>query len=127
MTDTTPVPSRPFGPVGEVRSPLFVVLMWFVTLGIYGLYWQYQVFRELKDHTGDGIGGGVGLILAIFIGIVNAFLLPSEVGNMYAKAGMEKPVRGVTGFWVLLPIVGFIVWVVKVQNAMNHRWDNTAG
>jgi hypothetical protein len=139
MTDATPASADPpppppavsagsdWGPRGQVRSPLFVVVMWFVTLGIYGLYWQYQVFRELKDHTHEGIGGGIGLLLAIFLGIVNVFLLPSEVGNMYAKAGLHKPVHGVTGFWVFLPIIGFIVWVVKVQGALNHRWDNTAG
>src|SRR4051794_20084176 len=112
MTDPIPAPPPPpppalgsagWGPRGEVRSPLFVVVMWFITLGIYGLYWQYQVFKELKEHTGEGIGGAVGLILAIFPGIVNVFLLPSEVGNLYARAGLEKPVRGVTGFWVLIP------------------------
>ena len=135
MTDTTPAPPPPppavnaagWGPRGEVRSPVFVVVMWFITLGIYGLYWQYKVFKELKEHTGEGIGGPVALVIAILIGIVNVFLLPSEVGNMYARAGLEKPVRGVTGFWVLIPIIGFIIWVVKVQGAMNRRWDNTAG
>jgi hypothetical protein len=48
----------------------------------------------------------------------------SEAGNMYAKAGMEKPVRGVTGFWVLIPLIGFIIWVVKVQGALNRRWES---
>jgi hypothetical protein len=135
MSDTTPTTPPPppasagisDGPRGDVRSPVFVIVMWFITLGIYGLYWQYKVFKELKEHTGEGIGGGIGLILAIFLGIVNVFLLPSEVGNMYARAGLEKPVRGVTGFWVLIPIIGFIIWVVKVQGAMNRVWDNTAG
>jgi len=135
MSDTTPTTPPPppasagisAGPRGDVRSPVFVIVMWFITLGIYGLYWQYKVFKELKEHTGEGIGGGIGLILAIFLGIVNVFLLPSEVGNMYARAGLEKPVRGVTGFWVLIPIIGFIIWVVKVQGAMNRVWDNTAG
>ena len=45
------------------------------------------MFKELKDHTGDGVGGVIGLVIALVIGIVNLFLLPSEVGNMYAKAG----------------------------------------
>ena len=70
------------------------------------------------------MGGVVGLVIGILIGIVNWFLLPSEIGNMYAKAGMEKPVRGVTGFWNLIPIVGFFIWVWKVQTAMNERWES---
>jgi hypothetical protein len=36
---------------------------------------------------------------------------------------MEKPVRGVTGFWNFLPLIGWIIWMVKVQNALNHRWE----
>ena len=131
MTDSTPAPPPPppaassgWGPVGKVRNPWFVALISIITLGIYFLYWQYQVFKELKDHTGDGVGGVIGLVIALVIGIVNLFLLPSEVGNMYAKAGMEKPVRGVTGFWNLIPIVGFFIWVFKVQGAMNRRWES---
>jgi hypothetical protein len=36
----------------------------------------------------------------------------------------EKPVSGVTGFWNLIPLVGFIIWVVKVQGALNRRWES---
>ena len=40
-------------------------------------------------------------------------------GNAFAMAA----VRGVTGFWTLIPIVGFIIWVVKVQGAMNRIYE----
>ena len=94
-----------------------------VTLGIYGLYWQYKTFQEMHDHTGEGIGGVVGLILAIFIGVVNPFIMSAEVGNMYEAAGAEKPVSGITGLWILLPLVGAIVWLVKTQGALNQYWE----
>ena len=86
-----------WGPPGKIRSWGVVAILTIITCGIYGLFWQYYVFEENKQHSGDGVGGVVGVILAIFIGIVNIFLLPAEVGNIYAKAGQEKPVRGVTG------------------------------
>ena len=130
MTDSTPAPPPPpaassgWGPVGTPRNFWFVAFISIITLGIYYLFWQYQVFRDLKQHTGEGVGGVIGLVIGIVIGIVNWFLLPSEIGNMYAKAGMEKPVRGVTGFWNLIPIVGFFIWVWKVQTAMNERWES---
>jgi hypothetical protein len=94
-----------------------------VTLGIYGLYWQYKTFEEMKDHTGEGIGGVVGLILAIFLGFVNPFIMSAEVGNMYEAAGDEKPVSGITGLWILLPLIGAIVWLVKTQGALNQYWE----
>jgi len=112
------------GPIGKVRSPVAVILLSIVTLGIYTLYWYYATFQEMKDHTGEGVGGVVGLILGLCIGIVNVFLLPAEVGAMYARAGREKDVTGLTGFWVLLPIVGGIIWFVRVQGAMNRYWES---
>jgi hypothetical protein len=36
--------------------------------------------------------------------------------------GGHSPVRGTTGLWILLPLVGHIVWFVKVQRALNAYW-----
>ena len=132
MTDSTPAPTPPpsspapraQGPAGKVRNPAFVIVISIITLGIYFLYWTYQVFREMKDNTGQGIGGPIGLLIGIIIGVVNLFLIPSEVGNMYAGAGQPKPVSAATGFWNLIPLIGFIIWIIKVQGALNRRWES---
>jgi hypothetical protein len=102
--------------------PVAVILLSIITLGIYALYWQYASFKELKTYSGEGIGGGIGLLLAILLGIVNAFLLPLEVGKLYQREGSPEPVTALTGFWVLLPIIGGIIWVVKVQGRLNDYW-----
>jgi hypothetical protein len=117
------VAARATGAIGKPRSWVSVVLLSLVTLGIYGLVWQYKTFQEMKDHTGNGIGGVLGLILAIFVGFVNPFLMSAEVGNMYEAAGQEKPVTGITGLWILLPIVGTFIWLAKTQNALNRYWE----
>jgi hypothetical protein len=128
----TPVPAPPpaapmatggWGPPGKIRNWGTVAVLTIITCGIYGLFWQYYVFKENKDHSGEGVGGGVGLLFAIFIGIVNIFLLPAEIGNIYAKAGQEKPVHGPTGWWAIIPFVGWFIWLYKVQNAINARWE----
>lgn len=111
------------GPVGKIRNPWAVIGLSIVTLGIYGLYWQYATFKEMKDYSGVGIGGGLGLLLAFLVGIVNAFLMPSEVGNIYASEGREKPVSGTTGFWIFLPIAGAVVLILKTQGALNRLWE----
>jgi Domain of unknown function (DUF4234) len=129
MSDTTPAPPPPppaagaSGPRGKVREPVAVIIFSIITLGIYFLVWTYKIFQENKDYSGEGVGGVIGLVIGFFVGIVNWFLIPSEVGNIYAKAGREKPVSGVTGFWNLIPLVGFIIWVVKVQGAMNRLYE----
>jgi hypothetical protein len=109
--------------VGKIRSPVVVILLSVVTIGIYGLYWQYATFKEMKAYAGEGIGGGLGLLFAILLGVVNVFLMPHEVGNLYVKEGKEAPVTALTGFWVLIPIVGGIIWVVKVQGRLNQVWE----
>jgi hypothetical protein len=110
------------GTVGKIRNPLAVILLSIITIGIYGLYWQYSSFKEMKAYSGEGIGGGVGLLFAILLSIVNAFLLPHEVGHLYSRTGAAEPVTALTGFWVFLPIVGGIIWVFKTQGRLNDYW-----
>jgi hypothetical protein len=110
--------------VVKVRSAVAVIVFSIITFGIYHLYWTYQVFRELKETTRQGIGPIIGLLIAFVFNPINWFVLPSEIGNMYAAQGKEKPVSGVTGLWNIIPLIGFIIWVVKVQGALNHEWES---
>ena len=119
------VPVEAARPLGKLRSPVGVILLTIVTFGIYGLVWNYKVGNEIKNYSGDGLGGVLWLVIALVIGIVMWFVAPSEVGNnLYKKEGQEPPVSGVTGFWMLLPLAGFIVWFVKVQGALNRFWES---
>lgn len=118
-----PPPSAPAGAtgaVGKIRSPGIVLLLMIVTLGIYSFVWWYKSFQEMKDYSGEGLGGLVGLLLAFCY--VSYFMLPAEVGNLYARDGKEKPVTGVTGLWNLLPLVGTLIWLWKTQNALSEFW-----
>jgi len=97
----------------KIRSAAAVVIYSFITLGVYHLYWIYQVFRELKETTREGIGPVVGLIIGILVGFVNWFVLPAEIGDMYEREGKAKPVSGLTGFWNFIPLVGTIIWIAS--------------
>ena len=108
--------------VGQVRSTGICILLYIVTFGIYGWYWYYQVHEDMKRHTGRGLGGVVALILAIFVGFVMPFFSSSEVGNMQEAAGRPKTVQGLTGLWILLPLIGAIIWFVKTNGALNDYW-----
>jgi hypothetical protein len=113
-------------PLGKVRDTGTCVLLTVVTLGFYSLYWYFKTHEEMKRHTGTGIGGGVALILAIFLGFVMPFLSSNEVGALYERRGQVKPVSAVTGLWALLLgwffFVGLIVWFVKTNGALNAYW-----
>jgi Na+/proline symporter len=98
--------------------------MTIVTLGIYSLYWVFKTQDEVKNHSGQGVGGVLGLVIYIVVGIVTWFLIPSEVGKMYQQDGRTAPFTGWTGLWLLLPIVGAFVWFIKIQGALNRYWES---
>ena len=112
------------GPLGQPRGIGFAILLAIVTLGIYTFYWVFKTHEETKLHTGDGVGGVIGLVIYILISPVTWFLIPSEVGKMFRADGREAPFTGWTGLWLLLPIVGAFVWFIKVQGALNRYWES---
>jgi hypothetical protein len=119
----------PTGPLGQPRGIGFGILLFIVTIGIYGLYWVYKTQEEMKQHTGEGLGGVLGLVVWILISAVSAFVIPSEVGKMYSRAGKTPPVTGWTGLWLFpfgIFIIPAIVWFVKVQGGLNRYWESAS-
>jgi hypothetical protein len=117
------------GPLGSPRGIGFGILLFIVTFGFYGWYWAFKAHEEMKQHAGDGLGGVLGLVVWILITAVSAFVIPSEVGKMYAKDGRQPPISGWTGLWLfpgVILIIPAIVWFVKVQRALNRYWAGKA-
>jgi uncharacterized protein DUF4234 len=115
-------PAATSRPLGIPRPPGKVVLLALITFGLYGLYWYPKNFAEVKAYRGQGVGG-LGGFLLLFV-FVSPFLLPAYVGRMYEEDGQEKPVSGVTGAWNLLPLIGLIVYISKVQGALSRFWES---
>jgi Domain of unknown function (DUF4234) len=114
------------GQIGKIRSTGTCFLLMIVTLGIYSWVWYFKTHDEMKRHSGEGIGGGIALVLAIFVGVVMPFLSSNEVGHLYERRGQKAPVTALTGLWALLLgwffFVGLIVWFVKTNGALNAYW-----
>jgi hypothetical protein len=109
------------GPLGQERGIGFAIVMTLVTLGIYGLYWTYKSFSEVKAHRGEGVNGIVGVLLCIVL--VGYFKLGQYVGRMYSAEGNENPpVSGISGLWVFVPYVGTFIYIAKIQGALNNYW-----
>jgi hypothetical protein len=111
--------------VGKVRPTGLAMLLFVVTFGIYGLVWWYLVHDEMKRHTGQGIGGLVALLLAIFVSPAAAFFTSDEVGKLYERTGRRAPVSALTGLWYfpgMFLLVLPIVWFVQTNGALNDYW-----
>ena len=117
------------GRLGRPRGIGFGIFMFIVTFGFYSWYWAFKTHEEMQQHTGEGVGGVIGLVIWIVLNFVSAFVIPSEVGKMYKKDGQEPPVTGWTGLWLFpgaIVIIPAIVWFVRVQGALNRYWTATA-
>jgi hypothetical protein len=128
MSEPTPPPpsgqpSRPARrPVGPQRSAGLIILLTIVTLGIWAWVWSYQNADEMKRYRGQGLGGPITLVLAIFINPVVWFTLANEVENLYREDGKEPPITTIWGLWFLLPIIGNFVWYLRMQRSLNEFW-----
>lgn len=106
------------GPIGKQRGPVIVCLLLFIPF--YALFWVYTQYKDVKAHTGEGIGGPLGLLIAILsANLVTIFLLPTEINRMFARDGQASPVSWKTAFWVLLFV---FPWYFKIQKAANQYW-----
>ena len=108
--------------IGKQRGTGVCILLTLVTIGLYPIYWVYKVHQEIKQHSGTGLGGPIALLLFVFVAVVTPFITASEVGGLYERRGLPQPVSAITGLWILLPLVGAIVWFVKTNGALNRYW-----
>lgn len=117
--------SGSFGSIGKIRGTGLCMLLTVVTFGIYPIVWYYQVHEEMKRHSGHGLGGGLSLVLAIFVGFVMPYVTASEVGALYEGRGLRKPVSGLTGLWYFpgcFLLIGAFIWFIKTNGALNNYW-----
>ena len=124
---TAPQPTPAAGPIGKPRSVGLTILVAFVTLGLWTWVWSYLNGDELRTYRRDGLGGVGYLLLTIFISPVTMFLMASEVEKMYVEAGEQPQITTLWGLWFLLPLIGNIIWYVRIQNAINMFWQARGG
>jgi len=119
-----PSSSESHGPVGKARSVGLTILVSIVTLGIWMWFWAFWNGEDLKRYRKEGLGGVFYLILQIIFFPVVMFLMADEVAKLYQDAGEEPPISALWGLWFLLPLIGMIIWYVRIQNSLNRFWTS---
>ena len=115
--------------LGQRRGVGIDIMLYVITLGFYSWVWAYRTHRNIKQQTGEGVGGLLGLVLWVLLNPIAAFLIPSQVQKLHQRAGKESPVSTLTGLWLFpfgILIVPAVVWFVKVQRALNRYWESEA-
>ena len=90
------------------------------------MVWSYKNGEEIKRWSGDGLGGVVYAIITFLFAPVTMFMLANEVEQLYRKEGRHPPITTLWGLWFLLPLIGNIIWYVRIQHAINDYWTSHA-
>ena len=93
-----------------------------VTFGIWTFFWSYLTGEDLRRYRHDGLGGVVYVLINLVLSPVVMFLMADEVAKLYEDAGEEPPITAVWGLWFLLPLIGHLIWYIRIQNALNTFW-----
>jgi hypothetical protein len=109
-------------PLGKRRSAGLVILLTIVTCGVWAVVWAYQNGDELQRFSGKGAGGVVHLVVTILLSPVTMFLLAGEVEQLYRDDQREPPITAIWGLWFLLPIIGNLIWYLRIQDSINEYW-----
>lgn len=109
------------GKIGTPTAAGKQVLLFIVTFGIMGYVWTYRQHEDIKAFSGEGVGGGLGIVLCLFG--VTPWLLSHEVNTyLYQRTGRESPITWKAGFYCFIPFVGALIWYLKCQQAINDFW-----
>jgi hypothetical protein len=125
----------------KIRHPVAVVALSLVTIGIYYLYWWYQINREMRDlglaRNADGLGEKpVNSLLAFFPGAL--IIVPPYVSLYNGVKRMQRAQEVTTGDvslngWIILILLlastftGGIAGLIVpgyVQAEMNKVWES---
>jgi Domain of unknown function (DUF4234)/Short C-terminal domain len=137
MADTVQIGST--GQTAKIRHPVAVAVFSFITLGIYYVYWWYQVNREVMDlgraRNVDGLGDNPTLsALAVFPGvlvIIPPFVTLYNGVKRFQRAQETTLGEATLSGWVVLVLVvaAFIVGVAApiipgyLQAELNKIWE----
>jgi hypothetical protein len=101
------------------RNLLAQVLLTIITLGIYALYWFYQVSMEMKDATGDTQASPALWVVLFFIPF-GGFYSVYKFSELYEKFSAEHFNKWL--LFVLYIVFSPAVWFI-VQTDLNKRAD----
>jgi hypothetical protein len=110
------------------RSPLGVLGLSFITIGIYGLYWYWKVNDELRRYERDDTISPTRSLLAVFPGgiiIVPAVIAVYNTGQHIQKAQERMGIASQLSPALLAVLV--LVFSLAIgpygQEHMNRLWD----
>jgi hypothetical protein len=125
--------------IAKIRHPVGVAVLTLITLGIYGLYWWYQVNREMVDlgkaRNAEGLGDNpTTSLLAFFPG--GLIIVPALMSLYNGTQRMKRAQEVTTGAtptlngWIIVILVVLGLSLVAygyMQAELNKGWRALPG
>jgi len=136
VTVNVHVPAPQVSPLllGKERNWIVVILLSVVTLGIYGFFYLYFSFDEVKRfglvrNPAVAVTSGGAAVGFMFIPLFNfiwaimlAFKFPGLLTKFNQILGRDGPAYGFLGFLHLIPIIGGLIVLAVVQTRLSDNW-----
>lgn len=127
----------PRGPVGKVQEPWLVIILTFVTFGIYGFFYWWRVSKEIDAYRGTPghafkpirIGAIVGAIGGVLMLVLWISFMSALLSSDFAASGAEptdEDFAAVMGSFAFFPLV-FIAVIVAVVFWYVGQWRVWSG
>lgn len=128
MAETVTIEGRPY----LKRDPLGVLGLSIITLGIYFLYWYYQVNDELRRFERDESISPVRSLMAVLFGwiiivppFIAAYNTAKHVQGVERRMGIQPELEPALVIVIMLFVA--IANGVYVQEHLNRVWDRASG
>ncbi len=114
---------------GKIQNPITVLLLSFVTCGLYAIYWYYLIGTELKIYLGksdDELNPIMNLVLGILCCPYGIYLFyfkyPKEfLVEAQRKAGIQE--NDISMMTLLFAFVCGYVSLYLIQTELNKVWE----
>jgi uncharacterized membrane protein YidH (DUF202 family) len=113
--------------IGEKRDPIMVLVLAFVTCGIYGIYEIYMISSEIRDALGRAdVNPTMDVVLGIFTCglyfIYLAYRYPQLILEMQDR--VRLPRNDISLVSIILAVCGLsIVSLFMIQTELNKIWE----
>ena len=128
MADAPAAPAAPApsggGVKGKVENPTTVLILCFVTCGIYALYWLWMRVKEMNDYLGKQAVNPMFVFPGCICGpvvIYAEWLFVNGLEEMQKKAGVSVKDEKILNMLLLFFL--FPVGAYMIQQKLNELWS----
>ena len=112
---------------GAVRNPVSVILLTFITCGIYGIWWMYTVGKEINAALGrEAVNPVLAIVSIICFPLMFYYMYLLDNALVELGTATAKPYNSNFMLWVITSLLGFgiLIVIVQAQGFLNGVWES---